>query len=311
MDLPQPLPYLCSVDTGASTPQSWHCIKCTVPGARADDVSAICHDLGSCGLVHEDAAELTHLSAYFSTSYPPDDLLEDLSAELASFGLRPELRLVPVAVEDWSAQWRQYFRPIWATPRIVVHPSWIPVPTDPHQIAITIDPKMAFGTGGHESTRLCLQALGDAIAPGYGCLDLGAGSGVLSIAAVKLGAASVLALDIDPQAVDNATENLALNGISAGAVDLRCGSLEIAGGCEFDLVLANIQSVVLTPMLPALAACTAPGGTLIMSGLLGREEATFSRCVQDAGLRVERVIREGEWIALVARWTDAICPASG
>ena len=146
---------------------------------------------------------------------------------------------------DWEAEWRRFFAPVWATERIVVHPSWIPVELAEGQIAVHIDPKMAFGTGGHESTQLCLQALEHYLRPGARCLDLGTGSGILSIAAALLGAGSVLAVDIDEKAVANARENLAHNRIDSGQVEVRLGSVEAIAERPFDLVLANIQSHVL------------------------------------------------------------------
>ena len=202
---------------------------------------------------------------------------------------------------DWEVEWRRFFAPVWATERIVVHPSWIPVELAEGQIAVSIDPKMAFGTGGHESTQLCLQALESCLRPGARCLDLGTGSGILSIAATLLGAGSVLAVDIDEQAVANARENLAHNCIGAEQVEVRLGGVEVVVGRPFDLVLANIQSHVLRPLLAPLRGLLAADGRIAFSGLLAREEAAFCRWVTEAQLEVDAILAKEEWICVVAR----------
>jgi ribosomal protein L11 methyltransferase len=260
--------------------------------------------LGSCGLQAEEAGERTRLSIYFATE-PDFDLAmvrRELELALAALDLAPPLIEVDrVEAEDWEEDWRRFFRPVWATPRIVVHPSWIPVETKEDQVAIVIDPQMAFGTGGHESTQLCLQALDRFLSPQARCLDLGTGSGILSIAAALLGAESVLAVDVDEVAVVNARENLARNAIAEGCVEVRTGSLEVVGEVSFDLILANIQSHILRPLLTPIDRLLKPVGLVLFSGLLVREGADFCGWVEDAGLQIETTMEKGEWICVVAR----------
>ena len=160
---------------------------------------------------------------------------------------------------------------------------------------------MAFGTGGHESTQLCLQALDRFLSPQARCLDLGTGSGVLSIAAALLGAGSVLAVDVDEVAVVNARENLARNAIAEQCVEVRMGSLEVVGEASFDLILANIQSHILRPLLKPIDRLLKPVGLVLFSGLLVREGADFCGWVEDAGLQIETTMEKGEGICLVAR----------
>ena len=283
--------------------RTWHCLRLEVPTACAEEVSAWAYQLGSCGLQAEEAGERTRLSAYFAAE-PRCDLAgvrRTLTQRLAALGLASSIGAECVEERDWEAEWRRFFAPVWATERIVVHPSWIPVEIAEGQIAVSIDPKMAFGTGMHESTQLCLQALERYLRPGARCLDLGTGSGILSMAAALLGAGPVLAVDIDERAVANARENLAHNGLGRGQVEVRLGGVEVVGERPFDLILANIQSHVLRPLLTRLRGLLAADGRIAFSGLLAREEAAFCRWVTEATLAVDAVLAKAEWSCVVAR----------
>jgi ribosomal protein L11 methyltransferase len=274
-----------------------------VPAACAEDVSAWAYELGSCGLQAEEAGEQTRLSAYFAAE-PMCDLAgvrRELTHRLAALGLMSPIDTECVEEQDWEAEWRRFFAPVWATERIVIHPSWIPVDITEGQIAVIIDPKMAFGTGAHESTQLCLQALESYLRPGARCLDLGTGSGILSIAAALLGAGPVLALDIDEKAVANARENLAHNRVGSEQVEVRLGGVETVAERAFNLVLANIQSHVLRPLLTPLRGLLAADGRIAFSGLLAREEAAFCRWVTEAKLEVDTILAKEAWICVVAR----------
>jgi ribosomal protein L11 methyltransferase len=279
--------------------EGWHCLTIAVPSAHAEVVSAWCFDLGSCGLELEEAGEKSRLKAYFAAGQELSALCRRLDEQLKRAGLAgARLRADHLGFEDWEREWRRFFQPIRATPRLVVHPSWIPVETGAGQVAVAIDPKMAFGTGGHESTQLCLELLDGLLVPGDRCLDLGTGSGLLGIAAGLLGAGSLRLVDTDPLALENAAENLARNGVEAW---LGLGSIEAVAGVEFDLVLANIQSSVLGPMLGQVRQALRPGGRAVFSGLLVREEETFCRQVEAAGLRVDQARRRHEWLAVAAQ----------
>ena len=278
-------------------------MRLEVPAACAEDVSAWAYELGSCGLQAEEAGEQTRLSAYFAVE-PACDLAgvrSELTHRLAALGLMSPIDTECVEEQDWEAEWRRFFAAVWATERIVVHPSWIPVEMAEGQIAVSIDPKMAFGTGAHESTQLCLQALESYLRPGARCLDLGTGSGILSIAAALLGAGPVLAVDIDEKAVANARENLAHNRIGSEQVEVRLGGVEAVAERPFDLVLANIQSHVLRPLLTPLRGLLAADGRIAFSGLLAREEAAFCRWVTEATLEVDTILAKEAWICVVAR----------
>ncbi len=231
-----------------------------------------------------------------------------IALRLAPLQRAPRWRRPRRLPEDaWRHSWKRYFRPQRIGHALVVKPSWAAyAPRRPRQGApetiIEIDPGMAFGTGQHPTTALCLRALEDLTRPGARVLDLGSGSGVLAIAAAKLGAARVLALDIDPLAVKAARRNAAANGVAA-VIDVREGTLADSDvpSQPFDVILANISGLTIERLAPAFARSLAPGGVLVASGFL--EDAVEGLCAAliEAGLAVERVEREGVWRAIQAR----------
>lgn len=170
-----------------------------------------------------------------------------------------------VAEQNWVQLTQAQFEPIRVSGRLWIVPSWHEAP-DPDAIVLILDPGMAFGTGSHPTTRLCLEWLETATAEGVSILDYGCGSGILAIAAAKLGAADVLGVDIDPQAVSAAVSNAERNKVSARFAD---SSLEIKG--QFDIVVANILSNPLKALAPAICAHVRPGGQLALSGILAEQ----------------------------------------
>jgi len=208
--------------------------------------------------------------------------------------------LAEVPDEDWGEGWKKDFRPL-DVGRVRVRPSWIDARPPAGAVEVVLDPGMAFGTGSHPTTSLCLAALSDLLAekPGASVLDVGTGSGLLAIAARKLGAGRVAANDNDPIAIEVARENAARNGAAIELTDAPVGA--VAG--TFDLVVANILANVLVALAPALAGKLAPGGVLLLSGILAPQEEEVRRAHVDAGLvpLPERERREGEWSLLALR----------
>ena len=203
--------------------------------------------------------------------------------------------------EDWRDSWKRYFRPTRIGRRLLVKPSWATYEVAAGDTLIEIDPGMAFGTGQHPTTAMCLRALEERLRPGDAALDLGAGSGILAIAAARLGAERVLAIDTDPQAVKAARENAAANGVSA-VVEVREGTLpDAATGERFGLIVANISGLTIERLAPAFAESLRDGGTLIVSGFLEDAVDGLGRALGAAGFRIERVDSEGVWRAIVAR----------
>jgi ribosomal protein L11 methyltransferase len=212
----------------------------------------------------------------------------------------PPITVTRIENIDWNAEWENTIRPIRVGRRIVIAPSWHPHNPGPDDVVLTIDPKMSFGTGYHESTRLIIRMLEDDVRPGARVLDIGTGTGVLAIAALKLGAATAVGVDIDEWSEMNARENAGVNGVAAELSIVRGTLADIPRG-TFDLVLANIQRFVLVRLMPEMAARLDPSGTLLLSGLLIGDEEEIVREAQSAGLAVARRATENEWLALSLR----------
>jgi ribosomal protein L11 methyltransferase len=226
-----------------------------------------------------------------------------LRRELGALGLGSALRTRWRREEEWAEAWKRFFGVERVGRRLVVCPTWIDYAPRAEEVVIRLDPGMAFGTGQHTTTRLCLEALESRLRP-VRVLDLGTGSGILAIAAALLGAARVVALDVDPVAVGVARQNVALNGVE-GRVQVVEGSLGAAGPLPdpdapcFDMVLANVSTAGITEMAPALARALAPGGTLIASGIGDASVEVCRGALEKAGLDIlERIDRDG-WCALI------------
>ncbi len=242
------------------------------------------------------------LRGYFPSSAPPEEALAALgrwAARARAFfpALGPAApRLAPVREEDWTESWRAHFQPV-RLGRFFVHPGWVaPDPAAP--FALRIDPGLAFGTGLHPTTRLCLLGLDRLLEAGRveSVLDLGCGTGILALGAARAGVPRVLAVDDDPEACRVTHENLALNGL-VGRVVVRVGEIHAVED-RFEVIVANILSGVLVAQADALAARLAPGGALLLSGLLVEERDEVRRAYLAAGLRAQDERLDGEWALL-------------
>ena len=205
-----------------------------------------------------------------------------------------------VAEEDWANAWKEYFHVLHVGRRVVIKPSWREYTPQPGEVALELDPGMAFGTGLHPTTHMCLELLEQHVQPGMRVLDVGTGSGILALAAAKLGAASVLALDVSSVAVEAAQANAQANGL-AGRITVRLGSLEETPETTYDLVVANIIARVIAELAPALVASLAPGGLLIASGIIDERLALAEDALRAAGLAAVERAQEGDWFSLVGR----------
>lgn len=226
----------------------------------------------------------------------------------------PEPAFRELKEEDWAQAWKQQYHRLHVGERIVIVPAWEAYRPAEGEVVIRLEPGMAFGTGLHPTTRLCLEALEEVTAPGSAVLDVGTGSGVLAIAAAKLGAGSVLAVDADPVAVQVAGENVAANSVQ-GQVTVRHASLpggeavprhfEVDGLAlldegEYDLVLINILAPVIAGMAPALAARTKKGGRLVAAGLIEGQEEDVVGALRAQGFSIQGRSQEKDWVCLSA-----------
>ena len=261
--------------------------------------------LGGLSVVEEGEEMVTYLPP------PPDPeaVVKAAARFLADWLMEdapPELTWSWQDDEDWSREWKKGLEPRAVTPRIVTKPSWTEYAPAPGQIVIDIDPQMAFGTGEHATTRGCLRLLDRVIRPGDRVLDVGSGSGILSVAAAMLGAGEVVAVEYDPDANLNARENLAHNGVEERVrlVEAMADPALIEAEGNFDLILANILSGVIRPLLPSFRGALRPGGRLIVSGILQSESEAVAASAAAAGLRVEEEDREEEW------WSALLLPVA-
>ncbi len=223
-----------------------------------------------------------------------------LRRQLAALVSPSALRSRWLSEEDWAHVWKEFFPVLRVSSRLVICPTWRSYRPRPGEAVIRLDPGMAFGTGQHPTTLLCLRALEDLLRPGMDVLDLGTGSGILALAAASLGAASVLALDIDPQAAAVARENVRLNGLEA-VVRVEEGGLAEAPTAAFDLAMANISAAVIVEGAPALAGVLRPAGVLVVAGFSAQSADQVSGALAHTGLAVERALADGDWRGLVAR----------
>jgi ribosomal protein L11 methyltransferase len=252
----------------------------------------------------EDSPARDASTALVRVYLPEDEATPDLRRSL-----RLALRFLPLTAplrwrrarrlrdEQWQRAWQRRLR-ARRIGRLLVRPSGQAAVARAGETVIEIDPGLAFGTGEHPTTALCLAALSRLVRGGERVLDVGTGSGILAIAAARLGAARVLALDIDPQAVKAARANALRNGVEA-VVEVREGTLTPALAEAFDLVCANIDGLSLERMAPLLAAAVVPGGRLVLSGFLTETAPSLARAFEALGLRVEERPVRKPWAALV------------
>ena len=281
----------------------WTKVTVQVPPALEDSLSDFLTTLTGRGVCIQEGASGSIVEAYLSPEYREDHLLRTrnllevfVQMGILAEGFKYELQEVPE--EDWMEVFRSQHKTVRISNRLVIRPTWCD-PTGDHEVVL--DPGLAFGTGSHPTTRMCLVLLDKVVgnqAPAS-MFDLGTGSGILAIAGAFLGIEDTLAVDIDETAVDVATRNVKSNGVN-GRVRVAEGGIDRAEGL-YETITANLSASLLKKLAPDVSRHLAPGGSLIISGLLEAEEGEVTDAFTSCGLSVERIMNEKAWMAALLR----------
>lgn len=285
----------------------WFEVTAQVPPVDVEAVSALMRSVSPGGITVEEPIDILGpergfrvrggepvlVRAYLPSSELGAVLIDDLRQAMVAYPY-VELTAKPIYEEDWAVSWREFFGVVEPGGRVIIVPSWIEHEPKPGQLAIRLDPGQAFGTGHHETTRLCLLALDRLVRPGIEVLDVGTGSGVLAIASILLGASHVNAIDIDPIAVEVARANCAENGV-AESVSLRAGTLGPEHDRRYELVVANISTDANIGLAPVFGLLVAPGGKLVLSGILEPDAERVVAAMEAEGFRRDAIELERDW----------------
>lgn len=285
----------------------WLQVSVTVKNETAEAVAEVLSRYAPRGVVIEAGPDGWNAGPVIVRAYlPADDRLrankrsvEEALWHLGQIQPIPAPTFHPIAEEDWAKAWKKQLKVLHIGQRIVIQPSWLDYTPAPGEIIIRLDPGMAFGTGLHPTTQMCLTSLEELVNPGTHVLDLGAGSGILAIAAAKLGAGYVLAVDTDPIAVKTARDNVATNEVQE-TVKLARGSLTNVTE-DYDLVVVNILAKVIVEMAQqGLAKRVRPGGTLIAAGIIADQKPQVIAAMERAGLTLIGQQLIDDWVCLTA-----------
>lgn len=282
-------------------PATWTAVTVSAAPELAEPLESFLLDRGAPGLQTEDVRGAVRITAHFAGVPPLAELTRFIAAlgELFPAAPAPAVAVETVADSGWAENWKAHFPPLAIGERLFVHPPWVTA-VPPERVGIVLDPGMAFGTGHHASTRGCLILLERALRaqPGARVLDLGTGSGILAIAAVKLGAGAVWGVDTDVDACAVAAQNATVNRVGA-ALQITPDLAAVPG--TFDIVLANLLAGLLVDFAAAIATRLRPGGGAIGAGLQVEEAAAVRRAWRAVGLADDGERTDEGWVALAAR----------
>lgn len=313
----------------------WNKFRLKTTTEAEDIVSSMLMDLGIQGVEIEDKIPLTqadkeqmfvdilpeiesddgvaYLSFYLEPEEDKEKVLADIRRELADMSAYVDVGECVIEESetedvDWVNNWKQYFHQFYVDDILII-PSWEDVkPEDNDKMVIHIDPGTAFGTGMHETTQLCIRQLRKYVTEGCRILDVGCGSGILGMLALKFGAGYSVGTDLDPCAIDATKENMEVNGISEDQYEVMIGNIiddkevqdKVGYEC-YDIVAANILADVLVQLTPVIVNQLKPGAIYITSGIIDDKEQTVTDAVKAAGLEVLDVTYQGEWVCVTAR----------
>ena len=241
---------------------------------------------------------------YFPDIDSSDIIIEkicDQTKQLVHLGILVTIAVDIVDEADWADVWKTYFNVTRITERIVIKPDWKDHDPDPSDIVIHLDPGMAFGTGTHPTTSMCIQLIEQFIVPGFQFLDVGTGSGILMIAAAKLGAKHLTGIDTDEIAVEISQKNLEKNEVSAPLYTLACTTLDQTPDLTYELIAANIIAQVIVDVMPDLERRMAKNGIAILSGIIQERKPDVIAALKACHLNIIHEINEGDWVALAVK----------
>ena len=305
----------------------WKDISITVPKAQADTAEAIATGIAGGGIYIEDYSDLEQqveaiahvdlieqelrdkdrntviVHLYLSPDENPAEVLELLRQRLLASELDATLKVTGIEEDDWENGWKAFYHAMELGNRLAVCPSWESY-DKPGRVVLRLDPGMAFGTGTHETTALCLRALDELVAGGERMLDIGTGSGILAIAALLLGAAEADGVDIDPMCVRTAGENAERNGV-ADRFHVRVGNLSDQARGTYQIITANIVANAIIALAPSVPALLDAGGVFLASGIIDEREEEVAEAIAAAGLAVREIRRDNGWVCILAGHPEA------
>jgi len=292
-------------------------------------IANILHEAGAGGVIIEDPEVLARdFASPFGEVYElsPEDFPEEgiiikaylpvnsylletieqiklLINELPIYGIeigKGTITVSEVDEEDWATSWKKYYKPVQISERFWIKPSWEEIPENNQQLVIELDPGMAFGTGTHPTTILCIKALEEVIKGGEEVIDVGCGTGVLSIAAAKLGAKNVLALDLDSVAVESAGQNIAINSVD-NRVRVRQNNLLEGIEQQVEVIVANILAEVILRFIDSAKGLLKEKGYFITSGIINTKADLVREALEEAGFRILKKLDQEDWVAFIAK----------
>lgn len=256
-----------------------------------------------CDIPEQDNTEMVTVTAYYPEDAELQPRLAQIEAEMADLEARigkcrfGNTRFRTVSEQDWANEWKQYFHVTHIGTTLVIKPTWEEYTSEVGEHIIEIDPGMAFGTGTHHTTCMCMERLEKVLRPGMEVFDVGTGSGILAIAAAKLGAKAVKAVDIDATAVRVAVENIAGNQLTE-KISVKQGDLLHGTEGQADIIIANIIADIIIMLLPDIPGKLKAGGTFLASGIIEERQNDVAAAAAKVGLQVEAVDTKGGWVVM-------------
>lgn len=310
-------------------PSPWTEVRVTIPAEKIDEASAIAQMTVPYGIyiedyrdLEEEVDEIAHIDLidedllakdrshgiihiYLEPGENPAEAVAFLRERFSASGISSSIEILPCKREDWQDNWKKYFHPMEVGKRLLIQPSWededTSEPQQSERVVLHLEPGLAFGTGTHETTRLCLEALEEYIHGGETVLDLGCGSGILSIAALLLGASRAEGVDIDELAVKTAKENGRRNGFVEPQYVVQCGDMTEKVTGKFDIVVANIVADIIVPFCENARGFMHEGSVFIVSGIIDSREQDVLNAFAANGYEVVERRVDGEWLCFVVK----------